>query len=491
MDEQLRVLHVDDEPDFTDVTASSLEREEPRLTVETATSASEGLELLATHDFDCVVADYDMPGRNGLELLGAVRDVEPALPFILFTGKGSEEVASEAISAGVTDYIQKRTGGDSYTLLANRIRNAVERYHAQRAIEDLHEVATDLAECTTREEVYQQTVEAAASLLQLDSAAVVVEEDGLLQVKTTTDGLADIEQTTMSIDEGVAGKTYRTGESFLIPDVGAVEEARPQTEMNSAMSLPIGNHGVFQVIDRRTGAFDGRDLELAKLLVRHTESALDLLEREQELERQNERLDEFASVVSHDLRNPLNVADLRLDLASRECDSEHLDDVADALDRSQALLEDLRTLARNGETVHELDTLDLRDVVDACWRTVTMGEATLTVAVEGSIRADRSRLQQLLENLFRNAVEHGGEDVTVTVGELDTRAGFYVADDGPGIPADKRDPVFERGYTTSTNGTGFGLAIVRRIAEAHDWEVAVKESEDGGARFEITGVEFV
>lgn len=105
-----------------------------------------------------------------------------------------------------------------------------------------------------------------------------------------------------------------------------------------------------------------------------------------------------------------------------------------------------------------------------------------------SVRADRSRLRQLVANLLRNAVAHGGETVTITVGELDE--GFYVEDDGPGIPQKTLDTVFEGGYSTSEDGTGFGLSIVKQVAEAHGWTVGVTEGANGGARFEITGVAF-
>ncbi|GAB6878503.1 hypothetical protein JCM17823_07770 [Halorubrum gandharaense] len=131
----IRVLHVDDEPDFAEMAAASLEREDERFVVDTATSAGSGLDRLNETDFDCVVSDYDMPGENGIEFLKAVRDNVPDLPFILFTGKGSEEVASEAISAGVTDYLQKGTGTDQYTVLANRVTNAVEKWRAEREAE--------------------------------------------------------------------------------------------------------------------------------------------------------------------------------------------------------------------------------------------------------------------------------------------------------------------------------------------------------------------
>lgn len=134
-DGRIRVLHVDDEPSLSELVATFLEREDDRFTVETATRVSDGLEILADHDVDCIVSDYDMPGQNGIEFLEIVRRDHPDLPFILYTGKGSEEVASDAISAGVTDYLQKETGSDQYTILANRIGNAVERYRIEREAE--------------------------------------------------------------------------------------------------------------------------------------------------------------------------------------------------------------------------------------------------------------------------------------------------------------------------------------------------------------------
>lgn len=131
MDESIRVLHVDDEPDFADLTADILEADDDRFSVEVATDAESGCEKLKEGSFDCIVSDYDMPGANGLEFLKRVRETYPDLPFILFTGKGSEEVASEAISAGVSDYLQKEVGMSQYTLLANRIENLVEQHRAR------------------------------------------------------------------------------------------------------------------------------------------------------------------------------------------------------------------------------------------------------------------------------------------------------------------------------------------------------------------------
>ncbi|MFB6188180.1 MAG: PAS domain-containing sensor histidine kinase, partial [Halobacteriaceae archaeon] len=222
-------------------------------------------------------------------------------------------------------------------------------------------------------------------------------------------------------------------------------------------------------------------------------SARDITDRkeyEQELERQNNRLERFASVVSHDLRNPLNVATGRLALAKEECSSDQLQKVAQALKRMDALIDDTLTLARQGRTIDETTPVPLEDVVDTAWRTASTNNATLSVENNlGTIEGDTNRIKELLENLFRNAAKHGGNDVTITVGDLDS--GFYVEDDGPGIPDEKQDEIFEHGYTTSDEGTGFGLSIVEEITNAHGWDISVTTSPSGGAQFEITSVEFI
>lgn len=212
-------------------------------------------------------------------------------------------------------------------------------------------------------------------------------------------------------------------------------------------------------------------------------------EYEQALERENERLERLANVISHDLRNPLTVARARHELLGDETDSEHLDTLGDALDRMETIIDDVLTLARQGETVDETEPVELSAVARRAWATTATADATLDLGADTAFLADESRLVELLGNLFRNSLEHGGPDVRVRVATID--GGFAVCDDGPGIPGDERDRVFEPGYTTDREGTGFGLAIVREIATAHGWTVAVTDGVDGGVCFEVTGVEFV
>jgi PAS domain S-box-containing protein len=210
----------------------------------------------------------------------------------------------------------------------------------------------------------------------------------------------------------------------------------------------------------------------------------DRKERERELERQNDRLEEFASIVSHDLRNPLNVARGYVELAEQTGDDEHFERADTALERMHDIIESVLTLARTGRSLDETVDVSLSTAAQQAWRNVETDGAALEVTGDATLLADPSRFGSLLENLFGNSVEHAGPSVTVRVGT--TEDGFFASDDGPGIPLDHRDSVLKSGETHSEDGTGFGLAIVKSIAEAHGWTMSVTDGEDGGARFEFT-----
>ena len=212
----------------------------------------------------------------------------------------------------------------------------------------------------------------------------------------------------------------------------------------------------------------------------------ELIEGREKIKQQNERLNEFAGVVAHDLRNPLNVAMGRAELLPKGESAEHIDAIARALERMDKLIQDLLQLARAATTVSDEERVNLEDVATAAWAYTSTAEATLTVTeAVPTVPGNRSRFTQLFENLFTNCIEHGGKDVWVTVGNLKHDAGFYVEDDGDGIPPEIREKVFDYGVTSSEDGTGFGLSIVADIAEAHDWSVRVTDGSDGGARFEF------
>ncbi len=379
-------------------------------------------------------------------------------------------------------------------------RDITKRKKLEQQLTALNETAQDVMTADTRQEVAEIAIHAARDVLGLDANAVHLyddEQNGLVPAAQTEEGNALVgDPPTLTKDNSIAWRVYTSGETLALDNVKNEPDVyNPETPVQSELYLPLGDHGVFLVASKEPQAFDEHDRVLGEILagtiitafeqVEHSEQ---LRSREQKLARQNRRLEEFANFVSHDLRNPLNVAELHLELAAEEWDSEHLTTVKQQHDRMENLIEDLLTVAHTGQTVREIEPVGVGELAEQCWGNVDTEAATLELDIDRPIRADRTRVQQLLENIFRNAVEHGNESVTVRIGSLPD--GFYIADDGPGIGPEERERVFESGYSTTRDGTGFGLAIVKEVVEAHDWEITVTESEDGGTRFEITSVEF-
>ncbi|MEF8799822.1 MAG: GAF domain-containing sensor histidine kinase [Halolamina sp.] len=427
-----------------------------------------------------------------------------------------QALSSEAGAFDETDLEHAELLAASAGAALSRIRSEQALREPRQPSEGLHDAATDIA--------------AAEEVLAFHQCSIGLREGETLVPAIQSSDTSPDGTRAMHGSERLKRKTARTGESFRVDEIAdgnGTEPTRP--EYRSGISIPIGDLGVFQAIATEPNAFDAGDVSLAELLMAHVAVSLervrakadlraqrdrlergeriqaeverqtvdgrrqfllqvipleigeensrgyaiytdvtDQREREAALRRQNERLAQFASVVSHDLRNPLNVASGYLELA------------------------------REGRDVGETEPIALDQTARAARSHVASEGVRLAVETDRRIEADQDRLIELLENLYRNTVEHrrentpagGGTDVndalTVTVSDLCEGAewrGFVVADNGVGIDP-SIDP-FETGTTTSEEGTGFGLAIVEGIAEAHGWSVTAAESDDGGARFEF------
>ena len=591
------------------------EDEHGRFTVETASGVGEALDRLADAGarIDCVVSAFDLPDGDGIELLEAVRERSPHLPFVLVAEEGSERIASDAISAGITDYVSALDGDESGDSLADRVVGYAEGYRTQRSPEHR---PSSRGQRLDQYETMLKTLPVGVAVLDETGGVEWADEafcgvfgrtteevmgtpfPGLIEAELVDSGIADqyrgavrellssatdTDRVTIEFEhqppysdtprwyEGyIALQPLRDGEfdgtisAFLdvterkrrereleqyraametVPDgVFLLDEHGTMIRVNEAWASTVGydpselNGEPFPklvdggVIDRSlveayldilpTLLSSETEQERAKFTTRFSppggteervyEVHIGLLpydegfqgaagvvrditgkiEHQQQLERKNERLEEFASIVSHDIRNPLSVAKAFTERAHETDDVTALEEAMRALDRMEAITRDVLELARQGRIITDASPVYLPRQVEECWKTVETGGAELrTDGVSGvHVVADEDRLRQLLENLVRNAVEHGGDDVTVRVGT--TESGFYLEDDGPGIPEDDREGVFEAGYTTSSEGTGFGLNIVERIVDAHGWRIATTDGTDGGARLEITGVEF-
>ncbi|MGB9985485.1 sensor histidine kinase [Salarchaeum japonicum] len=196
---------------------------------------------------------------------------------------------------------------------------------------------------------------------------------------------------------------------------------------------------------------------------------------------------DVASMISHELRNPLDVATAHLQAARETGRSEHFETVADAHDRMERIIRDVLTLERDPDAIDPTDQLALKNAVTDAWQAIDTTDATLNITdTLPTVLADAAQVHRLFENLFRNAVEHAGKTVTVRVGPLENvENGIFIADDGNGIPAAEADAVFTPGYSTENAGTGLGLAIVNRIVTAHGWTIRLTTAQSGGARFEV------
>ncbi|SNR52502.1 PAS domain-containing sensor histidine kinase [Halorubrum vacuolatum] len=390
----------------------------------------------------------------------------------------------------------------------------VELQRRTHMLTSLHRATQDLLKTTDRDLAAEAAVTDIENVLDLPLAAIWLHDDanGTLRPAAWTDAAAELvgDHPTFDLDgETLIARAFRAGEPHYVPDThDEPTRYNPETPVRCEFIVPLGRYGVLSVSSPEPDALVEADQAVARLWGATITMVFVRIEREQQLRsketdiaHERDRLEEFASVVSHDLRNPLTVAAGRLQLVREEHDSEDLQAIDRSLTRMEAIIEDVLTLARQGDGIDEVEPVQLAGLAEECWTNVDTERATLSVAGDVTISADRSRLAQVLENLFRNAIEHGMDDgatdgegdetIAIEVGPLPDGDGFYVADDGDGIDPRIREEVFEPGMTTNPDGTGFGLRIVAEIARAHGWSVSIADAEAGGARFEFRGVEFV
>ncbi|NHN60724.1 MULTISPECIES: HAMP domain-containing sensor histidine kinase [Halorussus] len=429
---------------------------------------------LADRRYDCVVTCAELADGDYRDVLAAAEAADPSVPVVVRSdGVG----AAEALDAGAAD----RVGTSETADLVARVCRVVDDRRSRRELERdssmLNSFLASIPISVYFKDERGRHVRVSDSITGSDVDRPITNEEGKVHRSA----------------EDVLGKTdfdlYRTGSA-----VEATADERHVMETESPILDKIESYAVAGLDTAAEHGWHGysstskapwydADGELAGTVG----ITLDITERkkyEQRLERQNERLEQFASLLSHGLRYPLTVARGNLDLVAGDADRERLDAVDGSLDRIEKLVEDILDLVRYGSTVDDVADVDLETVATAAWEAVDAADAmALDVDSTAPISADRPRLRRLLEDLFRNARDHAGPDATVSVGATPT--GFYVADDGPGIPPDRRDRVFDRGFSTGDGGRGFGLTIVRQIAAAHDWGVSVDEDDAGGARFEF------
>ena len=464
---EIAVLVVDDDPDLLDLTASFLSRERDEFAVKSETDPETALDRIAEDGIDVIVSDYDMPKMDGLEFLEAVREEHGEIPFILFTGKGSEEIASKAISNGVTDYLQKGTDSSQYSLLSNRITNAHEQHEARTRLKQSQRKFSKLVTNST------------------DMLGIVNAQGRFEYISPVCEDLLGFEQSELigecAFDYMPVEDRKHAMEQFF----EAIENPEQKPVIEHGFRTADGGYTVLET--RGRNMFDDDFIDGFVVNARDISA---LKKREQELKQQNQQLKDMRTVISQDIRGPIGVASNSLTLFRETGENEHLDRVERSIGRIDSLIDRILMMAEHEHGIEDVEQVSLADVAKCAWGMVgaDTDRAELHIVDSRELDADPNALKQAFENLFANAIEHATGKVIVRVGTTD--GGIYVEDTGPGIPEDAREEVFESGYTTTAGNPGFGLNITKQIVVGHGWNIDVSDSEEGGARFEITGVTF-
>lgn len=355
---------------------------------------------------------------------------------------------------------------------------------------------TELSRASEPKDVYNWGVGLVGRRTAADLVQVAVRSDELLVPVASTNQESAGRERAMPIATSIPGSVATSGERCLVEDRDDVRGAIASGDSQggtvhphrSLACAPIADVGVIIARGRAPGQLDEEDLDLLEVTGEIVGNLVTLMNRNGSITSADPLLEEIGNMVSHDLRNKINIATGRLDLAIKTDDEEHLVRSVDALESVERIADVVVSLARTGKPLNGLEDVHLAEAVEMAFGPLSEPNASLVTKASATILADPDCLSQLLENLFRNSIEHSDGEVTIEVGLLAN--GFYVADDGPGIPAEMREEVQHLGYSTAAGHQGKGLSIVSRMADAHGWEIEITESTSGGTRVEVQGVVF-
>lgn len=434
-----------------------------------------------------------------------VTESTPAQSALIYpiTGHGVFVVSDQQSNA--FDTIDKQLAEIISASLAesfNRIETQQQQQRRAARVEELHDIRLALNQAKSIEEVADIVVTRAHGVLGFPLATLRrYDEDvgGLVPVAMNESARQVFGDRPVFRpgDGSFNWEVYETGQRTVVDNISEFSRAVDQeTPLENLMIFPLGDFGTLAAGATDTAVFDETDIRLGQLLAETAEATIAQFQHQQQIQQQRDqlqdkatRLEKLTTTMSHDLRNRLQAINTRIQLAQRTDDPEHLTKAADAVDRAEELLDDSVTIARSEQQQHNPEAISVELIATEAWETVSASESSLVIKTDNHVHADRRQLRQLFENMFDNAIKHNDEAVTVRVGETDN--GLFIEDDGTGLPVETRNRIFDAGYSEHDEGTGLGLQIINRIAETHSWTVSPTESADGGARFEITGIEFV
>jgi CheY-like chemotaxis protein/signal transduction histidine kinase len=509
---QIRVLHLDDEPIILDITRMFLERDS-NISVDSINQAQEALLLLSSSRYDVIISDYEMPVMDGIEFLKEIRECGHDLPFILFTGRGREEVVIRAFNNGATFYLQK--GGDptsQFTELARKVNQAAGEYRARQKIQHLYRIF--------------QVLRSVSGTLHGDG-----EIDRKLQMVcdyiVASQGYQNI-RIVLFDRNGHFSAVYHSGLEERIIELLAYLKSGNRTscthralEMNrepvicepsqTCSSCPLfSDHqgqfaltmrlehagvvfGIISVTLSSDFAQDSDELAMFSELAHEIAYVIHhyFLEEEQNametLMGTSRKLHIINSITRHDIKNQLtiqmNIYELLLEY------TESVPDIRSFVNMLGSSINSIQEHLVFSEVYQKIGIqrprwLSVAGIIEGITASHEFGDISIIHSV-GSVEVFTDVMfGKIITNLIENAIMHGERVSMVRIGFLDqiTQGVIIIEDDGIGVPEDLKAKIFKRGFGSNT---GLGLYYTREILSITGMEIQETGIPDVGARFEI------
>jgi PAS domain S-box-containing protein len=465
-----RILLVDDDEALLEALPAALRLRMENIQIDTAESAFEALERIREVDYDAVVTDIKMPGKDGLELLTEAKELSPGTPVLLITGHGEHDLAVRALRGGAYDFVQKPIDRDYFVASLER---AIQMRRLDRQVT-----------------VQQALLEQHARLLEhVDNGVLLVDA-----TQTIVYWNPAAEAITGLGPEVVLGRPVSEvlgGWNGIVDEVPVSSE--PSASPRDA-TVPIDVGGRELWISLSGVEFDDGVVYAFRNLTE--ERALDELKSE------------FVATVSHELRTPLSAIygcaqtlrrkDVELDGATAQRLLEVVAHECERLTRivGDILLANQLDAGRLRLVREQIDVqLLVAEIVEEMRASLGMeGKIELEVSMPQPIApvvGDADKLRQILLNLVDNAVKYSPEGGRVVL-QAEARDGglrFAVTDEGLGIAHNEQQRIFGKFYRVDPNltrgvgGTGLGLYICRELARRMDGRISVRSKEGEGSTF--------
>jgi PAS domain S-box-containing protein len=479
-----------------------------RARLDEATSPAEALARVGDITYDCVLLDYYIPGVEGHSLLEAIRTAAPAVPLVIFTGRGDEDVAVELMKTGVADYLPKASMTPER--LGASLRHALE---LARTAEARRRAEDDLRAQEARFRTLANTIPQLAWMMDMHGHRFWFNQRWFDYTGTTLEQVRGQGWRQMHHPDHVARvvagiqRSLETGQPW--EDTHPLRGADGTYRWFLSRAVPMRHEDGALVGWLGTNTDITERLEAERTVREREERLRGLLALEREARAQAERAtrarDDVLAIVAHDLRNPIQTVLTAASLLARplaEQDRQrHVEVVQRSVKAMDRLIGDLLDVARieSGTLSVNPAPVDIRALLDQALEPFA-GPARarrIKLDVESAadlhpLIADHDRLVQVLSNLLGNALKFtpDGGRVSVRAGRAEN-GGVEIAveDSGRGIPADELPRVFDRfwqGDRASRRGAGLGLAICKGIVEAHGGRIRAESTPGQGTTVHIS-----